>query len=174
MSSSEPVLGLKCKYCSEPADVLVGPLAAPKFQGWVRYSCKNGHRFALPAVDAVGAVPASVQTGRVQPRAAEDAGAVGPEEGRDDEVPGLERPDVAADGLDDADELVPHAAPGLLRRHRLVRPEVAAADRGAGDAHERVAGLVQPGVGDVLDADVAGAVHDCGFHADTEAGPRVR
>ena len=72
--------------------------------------------------------------------------------------------DVGADGLDDADELVPHPAARVVVRHRLVRPEIAAADRGAGDAHERVGRLDQPRVRDVLDADVAGSVHDCCAH----------
>ena len=34
-------------------------------------------------------------------------------EGRDDEIAGLHRPDVVADGLDDADELVAHAPAAL-------------------------------------------------------------
>ena len=80
--------------------------------------------------------------------------------GRDDEVAGLDRAHVGADCLDDADELVPHPPAGLARLHRLVRPEIAAADRGAGDADERVGRLDEVGVGDVLDPDVAGAVHD--------------
>src|SRR4051794_35283019 len=42
---------------------------------------------------------------------------------------------------------------------RAVRPQVAAADAGGGDADERVGGLFDPGVGNVLDSDVAGAVH---------------
>ena len=66
----------------------------------------------------------------------------------------------APDGLDDADGLVAHA---LARRRlgpRLVRPEVAAADAGAGDADDRVGRVDDRGVGDVLDANVAGLVHD--------------
>ena len=100
----------------------------------------------------------------LQPFAAEDAGAVRPEERRDDEVAGLDGRDVGADGLDDADELVPHPAAGVVVRHRLVRPQVAAADRGAGDPHERVGRLDQPRVRDVLDANVAGSVHHCRAH----------
>src|SRR5206468_2567583 len=49
---------------------------------------------------------------------------------------------------------------GLARVHRVVRPEVAAADAGADDADDRVGGLDDRRVGDVLDPDVAGAVHD--------------
>ena len=124
----------------------------------------DAHRLALSAVDAVHAVPASVEAGGVQPLPAEDAGAVGPDERRDDEVAGLDRADVGADGLDDADELVPHAASGLAGLHLLVRPEVAAADRGAGDGDEGVGRLDEAGVGDGLDTDVAGAVHDSCSH----------
>ena len=112
---------------------------------------RDAHGLALAAVDVVGAVPAAVEARGVQSLAAEDAGAVGPEERRDDEVAGLDRADVGADGLDDADELVAHAAAGLARAPSVVRPEVAAADRGAGDADERVGRLDQVGVGDVLD-----------------------
>ena len=73
--------------------------------------------------------------------------------------PALTRADVGADVLDDADELVAHAASGLARLHRVVGPEIAAADGGAGDAHERIGRLDDPGVGDGLDADIARAVH---------------
>ena len=93
---------------------------------------RDAHRLALPAVDAVAAVPAAVEARGVQPLPAEDAGAVRPHERRDDEVAGLHRADVGADVLDDADELVPHAAAGLAGLHRLVGPEIAAADRRRG------------------------------------------
>src|SRR2546422_533390 len=69
-------------------------------------------------------------------------------------------------GFDDADRLVAHAAGGLARLHQLVRPEIAAADAGAADGDERVGRLDQAGVGDVLDADVAGAVQDGCSHRD--------
>ncbi len=47
--------------------------------------------------------------------------------------------------------LVPHpaAAAAVAVFHGLVRPEVAAADGGAGDGDERVGQLDQAGVGDV-------------------------
>ena len=125
---------------------------------------RDAHGFALAAVDVVQAVPAAVQTLALQPLAAEDAAAVRPEEGRDDEVAGLDGRDVGADGFDDADELMAHPAAGVVVRHRLVRPEVAAADRGAGDAHERVRRLDQPRIRDVLDTDIAGSVHHCCAH----------
>ena len=97
---------------------------------------------------------------RVKPLVAELATAVGVRERHDDHIPGLHGAHVGADRLDDADGLVPHAAAGLAPVHRVVRPEVAAADAGAGDRDEGVGRLDQAGVGDVLDTDVAGAEHD--------------
>jgi hypothetical protein len=125
---------------------------------------RDAHGFTLAAVDVAEAVPAAVQACALQPLLAEGAAAVRPQERRDDQVAGLDRPHVATDGLDDADELVAHAAACLGRLHRLVGPEVAAADPGAPDANQRVGGLDQAGVWDVLDTDVAGAVHQCGSH----------
>ena len=75
---------------------------------------RDAHRLALAAVDARAAPPAAVQTRGLQPLAAELAGAVGPGERRDDEVALLHRADLAADVLDDADELVSHAPAGSL------------------------------------------------------------
>jgi hypothetical protein len=121
---------------------------------------RHPDRLALAAVDSVIAVPAAVEARGVQSLPAEDAGAVGVEERRDDDVAGLDRADVGADGLDDADELVSHAAAAVVVLHRLVRPEVAAADRGAGDDDEGVGRLDECGVGDALDPNVARAVHD--------------
>jgi hypothetical protein len=70
--------------------------------------------------------------------------------------------DVGTNGLNHADRLVAHAPGGLARLHQLVRPEIAAADAGTADSDERVCGLDQAGVGDVLDANVSGAVqHSC-------------
>jgi hypothetical protein len=55
---------------------------------------------------------------------------------------------------------VPHATASFARLHRLVRPEIAAADPGVSYANEGVRGLDQVGVGDPLDTDVPGAIHD--------------
>jgi len=100
----------------------------------------------------------------LQTLAAERAGSVGPQERRDDQVSGLDGLDLSTDGLDDTDELVAHAAAAVALLHCLVGPEVAAADGGAGDMNERVGWLDQVGVGDVLDPDVAGALHDSCAH----------
>src|SRR5262249_7914938 len=77
---------------------------------------------------------------------------------------------------DDPDRFVTHHATRAAGRHLRVRPEVAAADAGMGDAHDRIGRLDEGGVGDVLDADVAGAVHHGGSHPGTEAkrGRRLR
>jgi hypothetical protein len=135
---------------------------------------RDAHRFSLTAVDVVEAVPAPVQALAVQPLAAEDAGAVRPQERGDDEVAGLDRPHLGADRFDDADELVTHPAAKIRRLHRLVGPEVAAADRGAGDANKRVRRLDQVRIGDVLDTDIAGPVHERGSHRSIEAASDAR
>ncbi len=56
---------------------------------------------------------------------------------------------VAHDRVDDADELVAHPPAGVIVRHGLVWPQVAAADRGACHANERVRGVDQPGIRDI-------------------------
>src|SRR5215218_11070347 len=72
---------------------------------------------------------------------------------------GLYRLHVVADGLDDADELVSHAAAAVGRLHRSVWPEIAAADPRTSHANERVSRFDQVRVRDVLDTDVTCAVH---------------
>ena len=72
---------------------------------------------------------------------AEDASAVGVRERHDDEIAGFHGANVGADGFDDADGLVSHAAAGIAVFHRLVRPEIAAADAGAADDYDRVGRL---------------------------------
>src|SRR6266508_3820659 len=127
---------------------------------------RNTHRLALPSVDAVPGPPAAVQARSLQSLLAEDAAAVRPRERCDDRVADRDGADVGADGLDDADELVAHALTGLAGLHLAVGPEVAAADAGAGDADEGVGRFDDAGVRHVLDADVAGAVHDSCAHRD--------
>ena len=127
---------------------------------------RHADGFALSAVDVVETVPAAMEAFALQTLLAEHTGAVGPQERRDDDVSGLDSLDVGANGLDDADELVAHAAAGVAVLHRLVRPEVAAADGGAGDGDERVGGLDQAGVRNSLDANVTRAEHDGCAHGD--------
>ena len=120
---------------------------------------RHPHRLALAGVHAGRAPSAAVAAGDLQARRAEVAGVVRPHERRHHQVAGSEAGDLRADLLDDADELVAHPAALLVGGHRLVRPQVAAADARGGDADDRVGGLVQHGVGHVLDAHVAGLVH---------------
>ena len=121
---------------------------------------RDTHGLALAAVDVVGSVSASMEAGGVKPFPAEDTGAVRVEERGHDEVAGLQGAHICADGVDDADELVAHPSPGLGWLHLGVRPEVAAADAGAGDPNEGIGGLDEPGIGDVLDPNIPCAEHD--------------
>src|SRR5258708_21251082 len=124
----------------------------------------DAHRLALSAVDAVKAKPPAVEASGGQPFPAEDTGAVGDEERRDDDVTGFQGEDVGARVRDDANELVAHAAAGVTGWHRPVRPEVAAADGGPSDTDDGVGGLDEAGVGDGLDTDVACAVQNSCAH----------
>ena len=130
--------------------------------------------FSLAAVLLGAAPPAAVQARGLKTLAAEDAGPVRPGERSDDEVARLDGADVRSDRLYPADELVAHPAALLGRFHGLVRPEVAAADTGAGDDEKRVGRLVEACVGDVLDSDIACAVHDSGSHWRTFRSGSVR
>jgi hypothetical protein len=96
----------------------------------------------------------------VQAFPAEDAGAVGVQEGRDDDIANFGRTDVGASGVDDANERVSHATTSIAGLHRLVRLEVTTANGGPGDPHDGVGRLDQASVTDRLDSDVAGAAHD--------------
>ena len=125
-------------------------------EGPVRQRHADG--LALSAVDAVPRPEAAVEARGLKAFVAEHARAVRVRERRDDEVADLDGADVAANCLDDADELVADPLAGFARLHRPVRPEIAAADAGAGDADEGVGRLDETGVGDVFDSDVPGAV----------------
>jgi len=107
---------------------------------------------------------AAVAAGRMQALGAEVAGVVGPHERRDDDVARLQRRDVAADVLDDADELVADPVAVLRLRLGAVGPQVAPADTGAQHAHHRVGWFAQRGVGHVLDPHVACAVDQSCSH----------
>jgi hypothetical protein len=87
----------------------------------------------------------------------------------DNEVPGVDRVDAAADLLDDTDELVPHGTGAVDGPEAAVGPQVRAADAGGDDAHDRVAAAgVRPAgqdrLGKVFDADVPLAVDDSSKH----------
>jgi hypothetical protein len=95
----------------------------------------------------------------VEPLVAEGAAAVRVRERHDDDITDVHGADVGAEVLDDAYGLMSHAAAGLVVFHRVVRPEIAAADAGAGDFDQGVGRLYQADVGYVLDTDVADAIH---------------
>jgi len=120
--------------------------------------------FRLRAADAVRGPEAAVPAGGLQALTAEVAGVVRPGERGDDEVTRLQNADLGTDLLDDTNELVAHRTALPCRFHLVVRVQVAAADAGAHDPHHRVGGLDQLRVGDGLDPDVAGAVHQCRSH----------
>src|SRR5262249_48484792 len=92
------------------------------------------------------------------------AGVVAGEERADDELPGLDGVDVAADLLDDADVLVPHRGWPVDRLDAAVGPQVGAAHAGGGEADDRVGGLFDRRVVAVLDADIARGVEDDSSH----------
>src|SRR5215470_6435207 len=102
----------------------------------------------------------------MQSFAAEDTGAVGVRERHHNEIAGFDGANVGPNGFDDPDGLVSHAAAGVAAFHCLIRPEIAAADAGAADSHEGVSRLDDPGVGNGLHANVAGAEHDGCAHDD--------
>ena len=77
-----------------------------------------GTRTASPWPPSSRCRPTSRRAGTTSAApAAEDAGAVGPRERGDDQIAGLDRPDVGADGLDQADELVAHPVAVVAGRH---------------------------------------------------------
>ena len=116
--------------------------------------------FGLCSVDVARAEEPSVDARRVKSFVTEDAGAVGVRERHDEDIADVHRANVGADGLDDADRFVSHSAAGLAVLHRLVWPEIAAADGGMADGEDGVGWLDQSGIGHGLDTNVAGLVHD--------------
>jgi predicted metal-dependent enzyme (double-stranded beta helix superfamily) len=135
---------------------------------------RHAYRLALTAVDTIDAVPASVEAFALHAFPAEDARSVRPEKRRNDQVAGVDRLHIGADCLDDSDELVPHPPPGVGVRHRLVRPQVAPADRGSRHTNESICGVDQASVRDILDPDVAGFVHDGCAHEQGLPTPELR
>jgi hypothetical protein len=123
-------------------------------------SLGHPHRLALTTVDPVAGPHAAVPAGGLQALLAEVASVVRPDEGSDDQVTSLEPGHLGTDVLDSAEELVPDALAVVGRGHGSIGPQVAAADAGAHDAHDRVSRLLQLRVGDVLHLDVSGTVND--------------
>src|SRR5918992_922448 len=116
------------------ATLLPGPTFAAGRQNRPPGGGGAAHRLGLRPVVARVAEEPDVDARRREPLAAELAGAVGVGERHDNQVALLDLRDLRSDVLDDAYGLVAHRLAGLARLHRVVRPEVAAADAGAGDA----------------------------------------
>jgi hypothetical protein len=85
----------------------------------------------------------------------------------DNDVADLHLADRIANGLDDTDGFMAHTLSGLAEFHRSIGPEIAAADAGMGNADKRVGWIDESGIGDVLNPDVSGAVHNSCSHVDT-------
>jgi hypothetical protein len=90
---------------------------------------------------------------------AHPAAAAGDVEGDHDAVAGFDVFDLGADLLDDPHRLVSEDV-ALVDEHpqHLVEVQVRAADRGRGDADDRVGRVLDRRIGDLVDADVAFAV----------------
>ena len=78
--------------------------------------------------------------------------------------PDLPRLDLVAHRLHDADGLVSERLTRLHRRLAVEQVEIAPADRGARDAHDRVAGRLELRIGQVRDPDGADSVEDDAAH----------
>jgi hypothetical protein len=100
----------------------------------------------------------------VQALSAGLARVVGVGERRDHDVTDRQPGHVAAELLDDAHELVAHGLALVTGRGGAVGVQVGAADARPQHADDGIRGLLDRGVGDVLDADVAGAVQQGGSH----------
>ncbi len=120
---------------------------------------RHAHRFALSAIQ-LAAPEAAVQARSLEALLTELARSIGPGERRDDEIALLHCAHVTAGVFDNTDELVTHAPSAGCRFHLLIRPEVTSADAGACHADNRIRWLDNAGIGDILDADIARAVHD--------------
>ena len=95
----------------------------------------------------------------------EVATTVGKGERHHDEITFLHPAHLRSDRLDDADGLVAHAPSIFGRLQFVVGPKIAAADTGSRDAHKRIGWFFDFGVGHVLNANVAGAIHDGCTHS---------
>jgi hypothetical protein len=77
---------------------------------------------------------------------------------------------LGADLFDDAHELVTDAVRLFRGGDAAIGPQIGPADARGDDTNDRVGTGGQDGIGDVLDADVAGGVDDSG-ELETSLGP---
>src|SRR6185437_415089 len=108
---------------------------------------------------ADGAHQDAVHAVRLVAGLANVAGVVGRPERADDEVAHLHGAHLGPELLHDADVLMAHHLV-IDRLGATVRPQVAAADAGRGQADDRVGRLDDRRVGALLDAHVPGLIHD--------------
>ena len=87
------------------------------------------------------------------------------------EIAGFDSANIGPDCFDYADGFVSHDASRVAVFHCFVRPEIAAADAGAGHRDYRVSWLDDASVGDVFDTNVAGAEHNSCTHGDSLCFP---
>src|SRR5690606_29175301 len=107
---------------------------------------------------------------RLQAPAAHEAVAARDVEGNDHAVADGEQCHVRPDLDDLAHRLVPEDVPAIEERtQQLVQVQVRAADRGRGDADDRITGLLDHRVLDLVDPDVALSLPGECFHAFTLA-----
>ena len=96
---------------------------------------------------------------RGEPALAHEARAARDHERHDDAVARRDPDDGAADLLDDAHRLVPEDVAAMQeRREHVVEVQVGPADRGRGDPHDRVGGLLDARIGDLVDGDLGRAL----------------
>jgi len=90
----------------------------------------------------------------------------GKRERHDDDITAPDFADLTAHCFHNPDRLVSHHTAGVGWFHSLIRPEIAPANAGTRDRHDRVGWFNDPGVRHVLNPNVAGAIHDSCPHGD--------
>src|SRR5882672_297246 len=127
---------------------------------------RHPHGFALAAIDFGPAPESAMKTRGLKPFVTELTSAVRPGKRRDDQITLLHVANRGADRFDAPDELVAHASSCVAVLHRIVRPQIAAADTGSCDGNEGIGRLDQSSIRNILDTNVMDAVHDSCTHGD--------
>jgi hypothetical protein len=135
----------------------------------VRRQARGGHQGAVRERDAQprrlrAADELGLLAGRLVAVLADGAGVVGREERADDELARPDRPDRAADFLDDAAIFVPHRCRRGDRLKAAIGPKIGATHAGRRDLDDGVGRLDDPGQVAFLEAHIARAVKDGSLH----------
>jgi hypothetical protein len=138
----------------------------------VRRQARGGHQGAVRERDAQprrlrAADELGLPAGRLVAVLTDGAGVVGREERADDELAGPDRPDGAADLLDDAAVLVPHRGRLGDRLEAAVGPKIRAAHAGRRDPDDGIRRLHDLRGVALLEAHIAWAVEDGSVHGRT-------